>query len=66
MLAGFGPVQVSRGGITRKRKSQPDARSGVGRSYSSHDALGNQGRAKGTGSAEEGEGIGRLEDGVSL
>jgi hypothetical protein len=32
----------------------------------SHDALGNQRRAKGTGSAEEGEEMERPEDGVSL
>src|SRR5215831_8863353 len=48
MLAGFGPVRVSRHGITRKRKSQADARSGVGRSYSGDDALGNQRGVKGT------------------
>jgi hypothetical protein len=47
MLAGFGPVQVSRCGITRKRKANPMRGQESDGSGGSDDVLGNQGGAKG-------------------
>jgi len=46
MLAGFGPVQVSRCGITRKRKANPMRGQESDGSGGSDDVLGNQGGAK--------------------
>ena len=58
MLAGFGPVQVSRCGITRKRKANPMRGQESDGSGCSDDALGNQVGAKGPApcSAPEGRG----------